>query len=332
MNTLTTHKRSLACLAPALAIALVGASAQAADLYSNASTIPAMPALNAVEQTVNGTPAPGAFSWSEVQSLGVFEANATAGFAAHAAPGVSFRVADDVVVPPGDGWYVDEVVVYAYQPGWLTTSSPFASASLRVWSGPPGAEGSTVLLGDATADRLSSSIATTVHRVFATTVGPVITPPDTSKRLFRVTLAGDFYLPPGTHWIDWQLTPSSPMGSAFAVPATITNARTQAGWNARQWNGSTWSALADAGKPSEASDAPQDLVFMLLGTPGPRCGDLDFNNDLVFPDLTDLVIYFDVFAGGTCDTCDSIDFNRDNVFPDLQDVLDFITVFAGGTC
>jgi hypothetical protein len=337
MSNVITRTDRVLLVRPALAAALAlvagwATIARGDNLYSNASAQLEMPALNAVQQTANGTVAQETFAWSEVQSLGVFEANATAGVSAHAGSGIDFRVADDVVVPPGEGWYIDEFVTYAYQPAWLATSSPFASASLRVWSGAPGADGSSLVTGDALANRLSSAIATTTHRVFATTVGPVISQPDTSKRLFRVTLAGDFYLPPGTYWLDWQITPASPMGSAFVPPATIANVRTQAGWNARQWNGSVWAPIVDAGKPSEAGDTPLDMVFMLVGTSGPRCGDLDFNNDQIFPDLNDMINYIDVFGGGTCDTCDSIDFNRDNIFPDIQDLVDFITVFAGGTC
>jgi hypothetical protein len=63
------------------------------------------------------------------------------------------------------------------------------------------------------------------------------------------------------------------------------------------------------------------------------CGDVDFNNDLLFPDDSDIADFLAVLAGGQCSTgyCDSIDFNGDCIYPSDQDVLDFLTVLAGGT-
>jgi hypothetical protein len=62
--------------------------------------------------------------------------------------------------------------------------------------------------------------------------------------------------------------------------------------------------------------------------------DIDFNNDGVFPDLSDFVAFVLVYGAGECPTikCDSIDFNRDEVFPDSQDITDFIATFGGGPC
>jgi hypothetical protein len=62
------------------------------------------------------------------------------------------------------------------------------------------------------------------------------------------------------------------------------------------------------------------------------CGDVDFNNDDVFPDDGDIIDYFNVLAGGVCATCDSVDFNGNTVFPEDQDIIDFFNVLAGGSC
>lgn len=62
------------------------------------------------------------------------------------------------------------------------------------------------------------------------------------------------------------------------------------------------------------------------------CNSIDFNRDGVFPDITDVITFFDVFGGGNCPACDPIDFNNDGVFPDLQDVIKFLDVFGGGAC
>ncbi len=64
------------------------------------------------------------------------------------------------------------------------------------------------------------------------------------------------------------------------------------------------------------------------------CGDVDFNNDGVFPTDQDVVDFLDVFAGAPYPTlrCDTIDFNRDGASPQDQDVIDFFNVLAGGSC
>lgn len=67
------------------------------------------------------------------------------------------------------------------------------------------------------------------------------------------------------------------------------------------------------------------------------CAEIDFNNDGLFPDTTDLFDYLEVFSGGACSTfpvfgCDGIDFNQDGVFPDIADLELFLLVFAGGSC
>jgi hypothetical protein len=65
-----------------------------------------------------------------------------------------------------------------------------------------------------------------------------------------------------------------------------------------------------------------------------QCGDLDFNNDGLYPDNTDLTHFLAVFGGAACPThrCDSIDFNRDGLFPDNADISAFFSVFGGGPC
>jgi hypothetical protein len=78
--------------------------------------------------------------------------------------------------------------------------------------------------------------------------------------------------------------------------------------------------------------APRAVIY--APAPDFTCGDIDFNNDGVWPSEDDIIDFFNVFAGAPCPTlrCDVIDFNRNGVFPEDQDVLDFLHVFAGGSC
>jgi hypothetical protein len=64
------------------------------------------------------------------------------------------------------------------------------------------------------------------------------------------------------------------------------------------------------------------------------CGTVDFASDGVFPDVLDVIAFFEVFGGGACPVgwCESIDFNNDGVVPDIADVISFLSVFTGGPC
>jgi hypothetical protein len=65
------------------------------------------------------------------------------------------------------------------------------------------------------------------------------------------------------------------------------------------------------------------------------CNTIDFNNDGLFPDDTDLVDFLSVLAGGPCSNdpnCAGIDFNNDGLFPDDNDLVAFLRVLAGGAC
>ncbi|HEX2838619.1 MAG TPA: DNRLRE domain-containing protein [Phycisphaerales bacterium] len=69
-------------------------------------------------------------------------------------------------------------------------------------------------------------------------------------------------------------------------------------------------------------------------TPPATCGDIDFNNDELFPDTQDIADFIEVFGGGACSSgnCDTIDFNNDGLFPDTDDISAFLRVFSGGEC
>jgi hypothetical protein len=79
---------------------------------------------------------------------------------------------------------------------------------------------------------------------------------------------------------------------------------------------------------------PTVSVALVASPPVLTCGDIDFNNDAVWPSDQDTINFFDVLAGAPCPTlrCDTIDFNRNGVVPEDQDVIDFFNVLAGGTC
>lgn len=87
---------------------------------------------------------------------------------------------------------------------------------------------------------------------------------------------------------------------------------------------------------SRVNVGPQGFALSVTGAVAeapPTCGDIDFNNDAVYPDLADVVAFFEEFGGGgACAACDTIDFNRDGLFPDNADVEAFVRVMGGGGC
>ncbi|MFO0831018.1 MAG: hypothetical protein U0637_04140 [Phycisphaerales bacterium] len=64
------------------------------------------------------------------------------------------------------------------------------------------------------------------------------------------------------------------------------------------------------------------------------CDDIDYNNDGLFPDTSDIDDFLSVFSGGSCSTgaCSDIDFNNDCLFPDTADIDTLLLVFSGGPC
>jgi hypothetical protein len=81
-----------------------------------------------------------------------------------------------------------------------------------------------------------------------------------------------------------------------------------------------------------ADDGQGKFVAFSLGS---ACDSIDFNNDGLFPDTTDIDDFLSVFSGGSCSNapnCNDIDFNNDGLFPDTMDIDSLLSVFAGGPC
>jgi hypothetical protein len=90
--------------------------------------------------------------------------------------------------------------------------------------------------------------------------------------------------------------------------------------------------LSGTAKRFASREAPDITTRPTLTLTYSLCGDVDFNNDGVFPDDRDVLDFFGVLAGDNCSSCDSIDFNGDGVFPDDRDSVAFLEVLAGGSC
>ncbi|MEX2217827.1 MAG: proprotein convertase P-domain-containing protein [Phycisphaerales bacterium] len=180
----------------------------------------------------------------------------------------SFRIADDFTVPAAaPGWQISSVRLFTYQTGASHLNpSTIAGATLRIWDGPPNVAGSTVLFGDTTTNRMTSTSFSTIFRHGAGCL--------TNRPIMQVDATVGVSLPPGTYWLDWGITPTGAIVSGPWQPlVTILGQRNKAGSNGLQLVGATWQAIEDAGSQPPA---PQDAAFTFTGTvaapaPGACC-------------------------------------------------------------
>jgi len=170
------------------------------------------------------------------------------------------------VIPVGQTWTVDGIIVFAYQTGFAGTTSPVVGVNFQIWNGVPGAVGSTVVFGNTTTNRLASSTNASLFRTGNTTV-PAPATPGTTRAIWQVngTVSPAQLLTPGTYWLDFQIDAGAT--GNFAPPNTVVGARTQAGWDARQFTTASgaWAALIDTGIPTTAPDVAVDFPFKITG-------------------------------------------------------------------
>ena len=234
--------------------------------------------------SLNGTTAPTGMGWAELQNDNPNESNNTLGFAGSnlGTDTTSFRLADDFTVPTGEIWTITSAEFFAYQTqatSGFVPPTPFTAYTVRIWNGRPGDQNSSVIFGNTVDNVLTSSTFAGLERTGNTVAPPPGGAPTALRPIFRnrCTLPNNgVVLPAGTYWIDWQSTITG-NAAHFAPSTTVPGARTQAGWNARQFSGATgtWADVLDAGNPTTAPDVAQDFPFRVFGTrqilPGACC-------------------------------------------------------------
>lgn len=162
------------------------------------------------------------------------------------------RIADDFTVPGGESWTISSVVFYAYQTGTGTTST-ITGVNLQIWDGPPNVMGSSVVFGDDSTNRLSSTVWSGIYRV-AESSGS-----DSDRPIMTNTVTVGTTLGPGTYWLDWQTEASLPNDGPWAPPVTEPGV----GDTARDatpilFNGVSWVAVTD-------TSGPKGLPFLIVG-------------------------------------------------------------------
>lgn len=167
-----------------------------------------------------------------------------------------FRLADDFRVTDPTGWVLDQVTVFAYRTGGISTTSPITTAYLQIWNGPPSSPSSSVVFGDLSTNRLITSTWTGIYRV------PDNDLANTQRPIMRVVVGAGVTLPPGRYWLDWTLAAVSP--STFAPPVSILGAAST-GDAMQTGPGVVWQATRDP--IGYLGSHPQGFPFILEGTP-----------------------------------------------------------------
>lgn len=213
-----------------LAVVVMASSVNAALIFDNGGFI-----------TQPGNPA-----WSQCAAT----RNTAGSNFNNASPGA---VADDFTIPAGQFWNLTELEFYGYQTGSSTTST-FTGMYVRIFNGSP-LGGASVLWGDTTTNRLTSSVWSGVYRVFNGSIG------DTTRPIMKnmVTLSGSPQLGPGTYYIAVSATGSLTSGpwANYTEPELATD-------NAQQFWGSAWQMML---APTNKGDLPFKLYGDVVPEP-----------------------------------------------------------------
>ncbi len=191
------------------------------------------------------------------------------------------RISDDFVVPAT--WTLERVHVYAFQLN-SGTSSTITGVNLRIWDGPPGKPGSSVIFGDTTTNRMTSTAFTGVYRVADHLLA------NTQRPVMRQTVElGGVVLEPGTYWLDWQS--SGTLASGPLAPPVTSPGFIPVG-NARQYDAfqADWKPATDGGLGINVA-----IPFILEGTSGGVCyADCEGDGDV---DIFDFLCFQGEYAG-----------------------------------
>lgn len=164
------------------------------------------------------------------------------------------QIADDFTIPPGETWQIDTITTFGYQSG-AGTPSTITGVYMQIYDGQPGA-GGTVVWGDLTTNRLSTTSWTNIYRVTETTTGG-----NTDRAIMANVATVNTTLTAGTYWIEWTTDGSSSFSGPWAPPVTI-NGQTSTG-NAVQYttSGGVWAPALDSGTSTQ-----QGFPFIIDGT------------------------------------------------------------------
>ncbi|WP_396157633.1 T9SS type A sorting domain-containing protein [Flavobacterium sp.] len=174
------------------------------------------------------------------------------------------RVFDDFTIPFGQTWNISSVDAFCYQQNFLGNSAPLDVFRVRIWSGFPYLVTSTVVSGNMTTNVLDTSNSQDMFtlRISNTQIPSPVTPPEETRRIWRIRGNITANLSAGVYWIEYQGRAINNAIFKF-IPTTTIGSRGNG--NANQYNviSNTFSSLSDTGNPFSAPDIQQDLAFRI---------------------------------------------------------------------
>jgi FG-GAP-like repeat len=246
--------------------------APAAIIYDNGP-------LSTGSTSKSGVASPAGFTWSELSldNGGGNFSNTTLGAGCQQIGATTNnRCADNFIVPAGQTWTINTVIVYGYQTN--SVSNPFISANLRIWNGRPGDAGVATIFGDTTTNRMTTPVDSTWFRIGNTLggaggVGAAAT--GTTRKIWAIplTVSPALVLTSGNYWVDFQLNGGT--GGNFTPLVSVPGARSLPGWNGRQFIGTNaaWADIIDIGEPATTPtqtdvvpDVQMEFPFRLDGS------------------------------------------------------------------
>lgn len=235
----------------------------------NAQQIYTNGALSTGATSLSGATAPAGYTWSELQhnTGNTTQTNVSLGTSGwyNAAGTTSFSLADDFTVPVGQVWDITSMEFFMY----LTNSTALPADELRVQilSGVPGAVGTTLIAGSATANVLdvANSGEAMMYRIADSQVPTVTANPLTNRRIWRLRGTLTASLQAGTYWVVYQFRTAS---NALSPHVTVPGSRAVPGANAKSKisAAASWVDIADVGNPATGVPVPVALPFNINGT------------------------------------------------------------------
>jgi Secretion system C-terminal sorting domain len=204
--------------------------------------------------TSNGsTTAASGYTWSELQSVsGITNNNLGFGAIYNNAVTTDLRIADDFTIPIGQQLQISRIDFYCYQTSYAATTPPVDALRIEIWNGDPSLPTSTKIAGDMVTNRYnpSNSGDAKMYRIGNNN-------PNTTRKIWRISGDITINLNAGTYWVVFQVHATND-GSIFFPAVTKVGAITVTGANAKQYSGTAWSKIVDAG-----SNQDMDFPFTI---------------------------------------------------------------------
>jgi hypothetical protein len=182
---------------------------------------------------------------------------------------LGLRLADDFTVT-GDTWHIDSIVFFEYQTG-SSTISTFTGTNIMIW------QGSTVVWGDNTTNRLQRSVWSNCYRGsdFSSTDRPIMR---------NCCVTPSLTLPVGKYYLDWQADGSLTSGP-WNPPITISGQNITG--DAKYYENGSWYVVYGDSTDYYA----QGLPFIIYGRVGAYPSTITISQSYSFSDPHSLFSY-----------------------------------------